>query len=82
VHAVVVGAVVVEHLYVAENADELSLMVGQRLRARDTGDAGWWFGEDLATGRSGVFPNNFVKVVQGTYTQRRPHAGSPPAQCT
>lgn len=49
--------------YHAQNDDELSLTEGQTVLVTDQKleDPGWWRGE--LSGRSGVFPDNFVEIV-------------------
>ena len=49
--------------YTAQNEDELTLEEGQTVLiiSRENEDKGWWKGE--VDGRTGVFPDNFVKVI-------------------
>eukprot|EP00096_Caligus_rogercresseyi_P002582 TRINITY_DN1476_c1_g1_i2.p1 TRINITY_DN1476_c1_g1~~TRINITY_DN1476_c1_g1_i2.p1 ORF type:complete len:627 (+),score=195.72 TRINITY_DN1476_c1_g1_i2:400-2280(+) len=62
---------IVQYPYVAQNEDELSLMEGQILNiiSKDSEDKGWWRGE--LDGRIGVFPDNFVKMVEAVNHQER-----------
>lgn len=50
--------------YEAANDDELTLKEGDliTLLSREVADQGWWRGE--LRGKVGVFPDNFVEVVQ------------------
>lgn len=49
--------------YQAQNEDELTLEEGQIVQviSKEVEDKGWWKGE--VDGRTGVFPDNFVKLV-------------------
>ena len=49
--------------YQAVNEDELTLEEGQIVTvvSKDVEDKGWWKGE--INGRTGVFPDNFVKLI-------------------
>ncbi len=55
---------VAEFKYASQNADELSLVKGQKiaLLSKEVEDPGWWKGK-TADGKVGVFPNNFVKLL-------------------
>ncbi|KAI9270764.1 SH3 domain-containing protein [Phascolomyces articulosus] len=54
----------VVHDYEPENADELKLMRGEYVTITDKmDDDGWWAGTN-ETGLSGVFPSNFVQVLE------------------
>uniref|UniRef100_A0A3Q3VR96 Osteoclast-stimulating factor 1 n=1 Tax=Mola mola TaxID=94237 RepID=A0A3Q3VR96_MOLML len=50
--------------YEAQNEDELSIKEGDivNIITKDCADAGWWMGE--VGGRQGVFPDNFVKLLE------------------
>lgn len=50
--------------YEAANEDELTLKEGDviALLSREEPDQGWWRGE--LRGKVGVFPDNFVEIVQ------------------
>merc|ERR1719319_449847 len=52
--------------YTAQNEDELTLEEGQIVLviSKDVEDKGWWKGE--VDGRTGVFPDNFVKLIAVT----------------
>ncbi|CAJ0967162.1 unnamed protein product [Ranitomeya imitator] len=47
--------------YVPQNEDELELTVGEILEITEEVEEGWWSG--TCSGRSGLFPSNFVKEV-------------------
>ncbi|KAG2227145.1 hypothetical protein INT45_003875 [Circinella minor] len=52
------------HDYDPEKSDELKLLRGEHVTITDTmGDEGWWTGINEA-GQSGVFPSNFVQVLE------------------
>ncbi|CAG2062835.1 unnamed protein product, partial [Timema podura] len=66
--------------YAASNDDELNLKEGDviTLLSREVQDVGWWKGE--LRGRVGVFPDNFVEVIQhdeGPKKPDRPPSKSP-----
>uniref|UniRef100_A0A3Q1BWF9 Osteoclast-stimulating factor 1 n=1 Tax=Amphiprion ocellaris TaxID=80972 RepID=A0A3Q1BWF9_AMPOC len=50
--------------YEAQNEDELSIKEGEIINiiTKECADAGWWMGE--IGGRQGVFPDNFVKLLE------------------
>uniref|UniRef100_A0A3P9CUM3 Osteoclast-stimulating factor 1 n=1 Tax=Maylandia zebra TaxID=106582 RepID=A0A3P9CUM3_9CICH len=50
--------------YEAQNEDELTIKDGDIINiiTKDCADAGWWMGE--IGGRQGVFPDNFVKLLE------------------
>ena len=52
----------VEFKYDAEQADELSINVGDIIKNVVMSEGGWWEGE--LNGKKGMFPDNFVKVNQ------------------
>ncbi|PSN35910.1 hypothetical protein C0J52_07177 [Blattella germanica] len=59
--------------YEAANEDELTLKEGDiiTLLSREVADKGWWRGE--LRGKIGVFPDNFVEVIQqDEHLQKRP----------
>jgi len=58
---------VVDFHYDAVNPDELTLQVGQKVRVDEVIDEGWWAGQELSTGRRGLFPSNFVRRINGTF---------------
>lgn len=57
----------VEFPYTPQNDDELDLKVGEIITiiSMDLPDRGWWKGE--LHGKVGVFPDNFVKLLEGMY---------------
>ncbi|XP_035980982.1 SH3 domain-containing kinase-binding protein 1 isoform X3 [Fundulus heteroclitus] len=63
--------------YEAQNEDELTLKEGDiiNILTKDCADAGWWMGE--IGGRQGVFPDNFVKLVE--VEKERPKKPPPPS---
>lgn len=67
--------------YTAQNEDELTLEEGQTIQiiSREVEDKGWWKGE--VDGRTGVFPDNFVKLlVEEDKRDRKPSRPPPVAQ--
>ncbi|XP_070784013.1 SH3 domain-containing kinase-binding protein 1 [Enoplosus armatus] len=63
--------------YEAQNEDELSIKEGDivNIITKDCADAGWWKGE--IGGRKGVFPDNFVKLLE--VEKERPKKPPPPS---
>ncbi|XP_029003458.1 SH3 domain-containing kinase-binding protein 1 isoform X2 [Betta splendens] len=63
--------------YEAQNQDELSIKEGDIINivTKDCADAGWWMGE--IGGRQGVFPDNFVKLLE--VEKERPKKPPPPS---
>nr|XP_046226944.1 SH3 domain-containing kinase-binding protein 1 [Scatophagus argus] len=63
--------------YEAQNEDELSIKEGDivNIITKDCADAGWWMGE--IGGRQGVFPDNFVKLLE--VEKERPKKPPPPS---
>uniref|UniRef100_A0A8C9ZBA8 Osteoclast-stimulating factor 1 n=1 Tax=Sander lucioperca TaxID=283035 RepID=A0A8C9ZBA8_SANLU len=63
--------------YEAQNEDELSLKEGEIINiiTKECADAGWWKGE--IGGRQGVFPDNFVKLLE--VEKERPRKPPPPS---
>uniref|UniRef100_A0A3Q3H0K3 Osteoclast-stimulating factor 1 n=1 Tax=Kryptolebias marmoratus TaxID=37003 RepID=A0A3Q3H0K3_KRYMA len=63
--------------YEAQNEDELSLKEGDIINivTKECADAGWWMGE--IGGRQGVFPDNFVKLLE--VEKERPKKPPPPS---
>ncbi|XP_062511449.1 SH3 domain-containing kinase-binding protein 1-like isoform X2 [Corticium candelabrum] len=56
--------------YEKENDDELTLRVGDIITNVDQQDGGWWEGN--LNGIRGVFPDNFVEVIQKSAPPARP----------
>ncbi|XP_005932212.1 SH3 domain-containing kinase-binding protein 1 isoform X1 [Haplochromis burtoni] len=63
--------------YEAQNEDELTIKDGDIINiiTKDCADAGWWMGE--IGGRQGVFPDNFVKLLE--VEKERPKKPPPPS---
>ncbi|KAK5898169.1 hypothetical protein CgunFtcFv8_015610 [Champsocephalus gunnari] len=63
--------------YEGQNEDELSLKEGEIINivTKECADAGWWKGE--IGGRQGVFPDNFVKLLEAE--KERPKKPPPPS---
>ncbi|XP_034070015.1 SH3 domain-containing kinase-binding protein 1 isoform X1 [Gymnodraco acuticeps] len=63
--------------YEGQNGDELSLKEGEIINivTKECADAGWWKGE--IGGRQGVFPDNFVKLLEAE--KERPKKPPPPS---
>lgn len=63
--------------YEAQNEDELSIKEGDivNIITKECADAGWWKGE--IGGRQGVFPDNFVKLLE--VEKERPKKPPPPS---
>ncbi|XP_074478793.1 SH3 domain-containing kinase-binding protein 1 isoform X1 [Sebastes fasciatus] len=63
--------------YEAQNEDEMSLKEGEIINiiTKECADAGWWKGE--IGGRQGVFPDNFVKLLEAE--KERPKKPPPPS---
>lgn len=54
----------VEYDYTAKEADELTLKKGAIITNIKIQPGGWWEGTLTATGRTGMFPDNFVRVLE------------------
>ncbi|XP_072769619.1 SH3 domain-containing kinase-binding protein 1 isoform X3 [Nerophis lumbriciformis] len=63
--------------YEAQNEDELTIKEGEivAIVTKDCADTGWWMGE--IGGRQGVFPDNFVKLLEAE--KKRPKKPPPPS---
>ncbi|XP_026147790.1 SH3 domain-containing kinase-binding protein 1 isoform X2 [Mastacembelus armatus] len=63
--------------YQAQNEDELTIKEGEIINiiTKECADAGWWMGE--IGGRQGVFPDNFVKLLE--VEKERPKKPPPPS---
>lgn len=55
---------IVEYDYAAKESDELTLKRGTTLTNIKIQPGGWWEGTLTATGRTGMFPDNFVRVLE------------------
>ena len=65
-HGVCVGPQVVAlYDYAAQRSDELSLQCGDTIKVLHKDTANWWMGE-LASGKQGFFPANYVTGADGT----------------
>jgi|ERR1712080_105201 len=62
----------VEFDYEAELPDELSIKTGDIVKDVKRMEGGWW--EGFINGRRGVFPDNFVKVVNTNKAPNSPKA--------
>ncbi|XP_030851209.1 SH3 domain-containing kinase-binding protein 1 isoform X4 [Strongylocentrotus purpuratus] len=74
---------VVEFDYDAVNGDELTLHKGAIIKNINMMEGGWWEGE--VHGKRGMFPDNFVKVIEKpspASTQKPVVAAAPPASST
>lgn len=54
---------VVEYDYTANEPDELDLVRGAIIHNIKQMPGGWWEGTLQSSGRTGMFPDNFVRVV-------------------
>ena len=52
--------------YKAEDATELTLKAGDRVRVDEQDERGWWKGTLLPDGPSGWFPSSFVEALDGS----------------
>ncbi|XP_053691779.1 CD2-associated protein-like isoform X2 [Sabethes cyaneus] len=55
---------IVEYDYTAKETDELTLKKGAIITNIKIQPGGWWEGTLTATGRTGMFPDNFVRVLE------------------
>ncbi|XP_055631819.1 bromodomain-containing protein DDB_G0270170 isoform X2 [Toxorhynchites rutilus septentrionalis] len=62
-HKIRVSAIV-EYDYTAKETDELTLKKGAIITNIKIQPGGWWEGTLTATGRTGMFPDNFVRVLE------------------
>lgn len=53
---------IAEYEYTAKEADELNLIKGAIIHNVKIKPGGWW--EGTLGGKSGVFPDNFVKILE------------------
>lgn len=49
--------------YSASELDELNLIKGAVITNIKVQPGGWWYGTIASTGKSGMFPDNFVKLL-------------------
>lgn len=52
-----------EYEYTAKESDELTLVKGAIINSVKMQPGGWWEGT-LTTGKTGMFPDNFVRVLE------------------
>ncbi|KAL7020055.1 hypothetical protein ACKWTF_011363 [Chironomus riparius] len=57
------SSAIVEFDYTANELDELSIAKGDLITNIKVQSGGWWYGTVSATGKSGMFPDNFVKLL-------------------
>lgn len=57
------ASAIVEFDYKANEPDELTILKGQTIIDIKIQPGGWWHGTLKATGKSGMFPDNFVKLI-------------------
>lgn len=55
---------IVEYDYSAKESDELTLKRGATITNIKIQPGGWWEGTLMSTGRTGMFPDNFVRVLE------------------
>ncbi|XP_055677926.1 CD2-associated protein isoform X1 [Lutzomyia longipalpis] len=55
---------IVEHEYTAMQPDELSLVKGAIIQNIKVQPGGWWEGTLASSGKTGMFPDNFVRVLE------------------
>jgi hypothetical protein len=60
----IVVSAIVEFDYAASEADELSIAKGEIITNIKQQPGGWWYGTIASTGKSGMFPDNFVKLLE------------------
>lgn len=54
---------IVEYEYTAKEGDELTLVKGAIIHSIKMQPGGWWEGT-LTSGKTGMFPDNFVRVLE------------------
>jgi len=67
-----------KHEFWAENDAELSLAVGDIITVLNRDDEGWWEGEGK-NGQRGLFPSNYVDIIESAPASRAPPGPRPPA---
>uniref|UniRef100_A0A336LZJ7 CSON006248 protein n=1 Tax=Culicoides sonorensis TaxID=179676 RepID=A0A336LZJ7_CULSO len=55
---------IVEHDYIAREDDELTLVKGAIITNIKIKPGGWWEGTISSSGKTGMFPDNFVRVLE------------------
>lgn len=55
---------IVEYNYTAKESDELTLVKGAIINNIKRQSGGWWEGTVASTGKTGMFPDNFVRVLE------------------
>lgn len=56
---------IVEYDYTAKEIDELTLVKGAIINNIKAQPGGWWEGTLATSGKTGMFPDNFVRVLDG-----------------
>ena len=64
--------------YAADNIDELSLEPGQIVEVLAEEEEGWWRGR--MGGKEGVFPSNFVEIIEEVAEPSKPAAPAASSQ--
>lgn len=62
-HQLLIVSAIVEFDYQANEPDELNLVKGAIITNIRKQTGGWWHGVVAANGKSGMFPDNFVKLL-------------------
>lgn len=57
---------IAEYDYIAKENDEIDLLKGQIIQNIIQKPGGWWEGTISSTGKRGMFPDNFVRVIETT----------------
>lgn len=55
---------IVEYNYIAKESDEITLVKGAIINNIKRQSGGWWEGTLASTGKTGMFPDNFVRVLE------------------
>lgn len=55
---------IVEYNYTAKETDELTLVKGAIINNIKRQSGGWWEGSLATNGKTGMFPDNFVRVLE------------------
>lgn len=61
--------VIVQHEYIAREPDELTIHKGDIIKDVVKKAGGWW--EGVLNDKKGVFPDNFVKLIENDTTKNR-----------